>query len=35
MNLLPKNVTNILLIRLNKDLFYRLKKKKMDNIKNA
>lgn len=35
MNLLPKNVTNILLIRLNKDLFYRLKKKKMDDIKNA
>lgn len=33
MNLLPKNVTNILMIRLNRDLFYELKETKINEIK--
>lgn len=33
MNLLPKNVTNILMVRLNKDVFYQLKESKIKNIK--
>lgn len=33
MSLLPNNVTNILMIRLNKDLFYRLRQAKIDDIK--
>lgn len=32
MNLMPKNVTNILLIRLNRQLFYDLKQSKLDAI---
>lgn len=35
MNLNPKNVTNILIIRLNKDLFYEIKRKKLDAIRNS
>lgn len=31
-SLLPKNVTNILMVRLNKDLFYQVKQEKIDKI---
>lgn len=34
MNLLPKNVTNILMIRLNKDIFYKIRESKINAIKN-
>lgn len=34
MNLLPKNVTNILMIRLNRDLFEQIKETKINSIKN-